>query len=785
VLRDVWLHKPRTILVVLAIAVGITGAGSVLNTWSLVRQVTREEFRGSNPASATLRTDFVDAALLARVRAFPAISDAQARRTVVASARLVGDGVSRTAILFARDDFAANSIGRIQPEGGAWPPADDTFVLEKSSVEFIGASIGDTLLIQIGESRPRALRVAGVARDVGLAPGWMEHDVYGFVTPATLARLGASASMTELQLRVHDANLGRDAIRRVAYDVKRVVERSGHRVTNIDVPVPGQHIHAAQIDSLLFTQGAFGVLALFLSGFLVVNLVAAMLAGQVREIGIMKAVGATTGQIAGMYLALALVLGVVACAIALPIAAIVGRAYAQFTAGLLNFSVAGITIPSRAIVAQLIVGTLLPVVAASVPVIRGCGISVSDALRDLGISARNATRGDGASSNRVLGLGRPLLLSLRNARRRRERMALTLLALATGGAVYLGALNLRTSIIGSVDVLFSAQRYDMALRFARSWSAESLEAAVTRVSGVTDVEALSGARAAVAHADGTMGNSFGIVAPVENSRLLAPALVRGRWLRAGDTTALVANTRLLADEPTLDVGRTVDLVIAGRPVRWTIVGVVNDGPSPSAYASRAIVASLVGDGRVDRVVVVAAGAKTSVSRLELIQRLRAELAQRGLDVQASQIMEQSRRVYEDHLLMVGGFLGVMSQLMIIVGGLGLAATMSLGVLERTREIGVLRAIGAHHGAILTLVYVEGLVVALASWLIALPLSVPMSVLLGRAFGRTMIPVPITYLPDATGVVRWLVIVVVVSLLACAWPALRATRIPTRVALAYE
>jgi putative ABC transport system permease protein len=141
---------------------------------------------------------------------------------------------------------------------------------------------------------------------------------------------------------------------------------------------------------------------------------------------------------------------------------------------------------------------------------------------------------------------------------------------------------------------------------------------------------------------------------------------------------------------------------------------------------------------------------------------------------------------EDHLLMVAGFLLLMSQAMLVVGGLGLASTMSLSVLERTREIGVLRAIGARHRAILTMIQVEGLVIALASWALAIPLSIPMSTVLGRAFGRIMLPVRNdAMIPDPGGILLWLGVVVVVSVLACAWPGYRATRITTAAALAYE
>ena len=135
--------------------------------------------------------------------------------------------------------------------------------------------------------------------------------------------------------------------------------------------------------------------------------------------------------------------------------------------------------------------------------------------------------------------------------------------------------------------------------------------------------------------------------------------------------------------------------------------------------------------------------------------------------------------------MVGAFLLAMAELTIIVGALALGATMSLAVQERTREIGVLRALGATPRAIVTMVQAEGLLIAIMSWLIAIPLSLPVSVLLARAFGRIMIPVIPTLVPQAIAVSIWLAVVIVVSLIACAWPAARATRIPTVAAIAYE
>jgi putative ABC transport system permease protein len=84
-----------------------------------------------------------------------------------------------------------------------------------------------------------------------------------------------------------------------------------------------------------------------------------------------------------------------------------------------------------------------------------------------------------------------------------------------------------------------------------------------------------------------------------------------------------------------------------------------------------------------------------------------------------------------------------------------------------------------------IIQIEGLVIAIASWLVALPLSVPLSFALTRAFTRIMLEVPTRLVPEMTGVVEWLVLVIAISVISCAWPALRAMRVTVRQALAFE
>ena len=777
--RDIARHRARSLLVVLAVAIGLVGAGAVLDSWALVRRATEVGFRGSLPVSATLGVDGVDPALLAEVRRLPGVAAARGRRVLAGAVQ--GHGAWTPAQVVMLDDFTDASMARLQPDAGRWPPADGALVVERSSLELAAVTVGEPVLLRIGRGEPHALAMAGVVRDVSVAPGWMEHAATCYATPATLARLGAPATFDELQVRVADARADRDAVRRIAATVAAQVARRGAHVRFVDVPEPGEHVHAAQMDSLLMTQGAFGVLALFVCALLVVNLFTAMLTGQAREIGVLKVLGARGAQIAGVYLSQAAVLGTAAALLALPLAIVIGRAYAGFRAEMLNFPVDGLRIPAWAIALQVAVGVLLPVLAAAVPVRRACRQSVGAALRDIGIVAD----GRPLAARRWLALGgmpRSVLLAVGNAFRRRERLVLTVLAIALGGAVHLGAANLRQAVIGSMDRLFSAQHFDASLRLADPRPIAALEAAARANPGVARAEAWRSRHATIVRDGGQVGGTVTLLGLPPASTLMQPHAVSGRWLRDDDARMLVISRALQRQQPDWVRGGAVRLDLDGTVAEWRIAGIVDAGPAPLAYVNRATLSA--DDGLATSLAIVARTRGRS-DLLELIQALRGDLADAGMPVAESQTTAESRTIVEDHLLMVVQFLGAMGTVMVVVGAVGLASTMSLAVLERTREIGVLRALGARDLGVLGIVQVEGLAIVALAWLVSIPLSVPMSVLLANAFGRVMFPLPTPWWPHWTTSLQWLAVMVPTAIVACMWPAWRAMRVTTARALSYE
>lgn len=782
--RDLALHPQRTVLVVLAIAVGIVGAGSVLNTCSILRDTVTRGYLETNPPSATILTEDVDDALLSRLGGMAAVADIDAGRRVDGWIRIDGDRVPIH--LFVLEDYTTSRIGRVRSEGGVWPPPDGGVVLERSSLTVAGAGMGDTLSILVGDGPLRRLPMVGVARDVGLAPGWMEHVVYAFVTATTLERLGVPPGFDRIRIVVGGPGANEARVRRVAFNVAAALESTERPVRDISIPPPGRHVHAGQMNSLLFIQGAFGLLTLLLSGVLVVNLMSAVLAEQVREIGIMKAVGGSTAQVAKLYLGMALALGLAASALGIPLAAWIGRGYAGFAASLLNFDIAGHGAHPSVLGLQLALGSLLPVAAAAVPVYRGVRVTPSAAMKEYGLGTRKAGRGPLARlAHGRRGLGRPTLLAFRNAFRRKARLALTVLGLAIGGAAFLGALNLRAGIRHTIGGAFDGSRFDLSVSLAEPGPAVDVDAVIAETPGVAEVETWRGASASLVYGDGTRSNGFPITGLPAGTERVAYPLLEGRWLEAGDRNTLVVNDLFARALPAVAVGDTLILSMEGRRSSWSVVGVVRSTfTSSAAYATRRAVARGAHDpGRVDRAVVVSAS-RTPGAAEELRERIERSLEEAGFPVRASQTVAEARAVLEDHILMATDFLVAMAGLIVVVGGLGLATTMNLAVLERTREIGVLRAVGASHGAVRRIVLAEGLVVGALGCVLAIPLSVPLSALVGSGFGRIMLNAPVEFVAAPSGVLLWIPLVFGISLLASFPPALRATGRSTAAALSY-
>lgn len=815
--RDFWQERRRSALVVLAIALGIAGFSAVLSAYAILTRELNDGYLATRPASATLWTDSVDDELLKAVVSGHGVRAAEARRSV--SGRIKTGPVAWRALqLFVIRDFADIRVSTISPQAGAWPPATGELLIERDALQVAKAAIGDSVTLRTTRGGERTLRVAGSVHDVGQAQARMENVVYGYVTLDTLELLGEERRLDQLKILADGDAFDEAHVRQVAAGVESWLGTQGRPVRRMEVPKPGAHPHAALMGMLLLAMAGFGFFALGLSGVLVVNLVSALMAAQVRQIGMLKAVGGTRARIAALYLGQALLLGAAALVVALPFGLVGGRALCRYMAVFLNFDITSFSVPAWVYLLDAAVALLVPLLAAAWPVWKGTSLSVREALDDFGVSRR--AFGTGALDRALAGtggLGRPLLLAIRNGFRRRGRLLLTVASLSAAGVFFMSALSIRSSLVHTLDRLFDAMKFDLTVGLGQAQPWERIARALERTPGIARAEGWITAEASLAepgvaaaggaaergghaaapaagagraggapHAAGASGDGFRVVGLPPDTRMLVPEVLRGRALANGDTNAMVVNAQLADRYPQLEVGRDVSLRLGHRPVAMKVVGVVREPFTPgAAYVPKRFIEELGGHADITNSLRLALERNDAASIERVRAALDAALEREQVRGASSSAKGDGRYGFDQHMLMIYVFLLVMAGILAGVGGLGQATSMSLNVLERRREMGVLRAIGATPRFVWLIVVAEGVVIGLLSWALAAVLAWPVSRLAGDAMVLAMFRTPLDFRFETGGLLIWLAVSVAIGALSSLVPAWHASRRPVREAIAYE
>ena len=352
IIGDLWSYKTRTVIVVLSIAVGVFAVGMIAGTQVILTRDMQASYLAIDPPAAILGVDAFDDDLVQTIGHMPQVDEAEGRAGL--SVRLsVGPETWRTLNLQAIPDYGDIRVNKITSEQGTWPPPEHEMLVERSSLALTNARIGDHVLVELADGTRRSIRIAGTAHNINMPPAAFTGLVDGFISFGTLEWLGESRDYTSLFLTLNDKTLDRDGVGKVVNFVRDKIETGGHKVSFAYIPIPGKHPADAAVQPILLILGVLGAMSLLLSGFLVVNTIGALLTQQMRQIGIMKAIGANTRQIVAMYLATVLVYGMLALLLAVPLGMLGAYGFTKYLAELINFDVIDYATPPRVLALEI------------------------------------------------------------------------------------------------------------------------------------------------------------------------------------------------------------------------------------------------------------------------------------------------------------------------------------------------------------------------------------------------------------------------------------------------
>ncbi|HMB23804.1 MAG TPA: FtsX-like permease family protein, partial [Anaerolineales bacterium] len=285
--------------------------------------------------------------------------------------------------------------------------------------------------------------------------------------------------------------------------------------------------------------------------------------------------------------------------------------------------------------------------------------------------------------------------------------------------------------------------------------------------------------------DGGHG-SFSLRSVPQGSTLIATPLMEGRWLATDDTNAVVLNQNARALFPNAKMGDEIQLLIEGQTRTFRLVGVIRQTLTPaSAYVLPETFASASGQPlETSNAVRIVMREHDDQSIVATTRNIEQAFSEGKVSVKVAVSEALLGEAISGHVYIFIFALLLISVVMAVVGALGLTSSMGTSVIERTREFGVMRAIGAKSKTILRNIISEGVFIGLMSWLISLPLSIPLSFGIGYVVGMLSFRAPLPLTVSLTALVIWLLVITTGSVAASAYPAQQASRLTVRETLAY-
>jgi len=782
-ITDLSRRKSRTFFTVATLALAVLSIG-LFALPSLMNRSMHAAVVSDRLPDVTIFTRplALDPRQLARLAALPNVREVEPS-SVFGGRMYVG---ARRAFLYVRGvpDFARQRVNVVHVVAGTAPrPGEVLTDVQNAKQGLLGVGPGATVRVIGADGRVQRLEVSGEARNLeGGQMAASDGVIMLYATPATVAALGGVPGYGSLAFRL--ANTSQAAVEATLVGIRRTLTSVPGFNGFTDFPEiraagdwPGKSGY--QDYSKFFY--VLTVLALFSALVLIANTITTLIAEQTSEIGIMKAVGGRRRQIAAVYLRTALLLGALGTAAGIVLGIVVANLLTRYFGSTLYGVKVGWGVDLRVVLLSALVGLLGPPLAALPAIRRAARVPLREALEATGSAVGSEDAGD-RLLRRIRFLPRTTQIGLRGVGRRRRRSLSTALVIALAVGTLLALVGFGSGVANTSkaawadhgeDVKVTAQgpRY-LGLRAARL---------IRTTPGVAAVEPMFVSDASLA---GTDAKIWALGAQT----MFHYRLVAGRWYTHAEESArarLAVVERGIARVTGTHLGQTIRVRTAAGAARFRVIGIAgNQQESGTALfvpltTMHALVPARPADANDYWV-------RTTSHRHAFIDRtttrIENRLTARGYDVGTEIVYVRLADEIASYRSLTTS-ITVLGLLIVAISMAGLANTLTMSVLERTREIGILRSIGARARDIRRIFATETFVLVLAGWLLGIPLGYLLDrFLVWMTWKLVHVDVPLTFPPRNVAVA--LVGTILLGLLITLVPIRRAVRFKPGDALRY-
>ena len=795
VLSDLWKNKSRSVLTILSISVGLLAIGVITNIYLFLNQDMRNGYFATNPANIQLTTTLVDRDMIKHLQRMEEVKAVEGAREV--NMQVLTTNLNWDTIVIQSKDYANADINQVEVLEGIWPPGKNEIALSVHKLKNIQSNIGDWIMIQDSGGKQYQLKVVAIIQDQSLgstggAGGFFAAEAKGYINKDTLQKLHTPLPdyYNKVQIIINGDSTDTDLLNQIGDQIHQDLEDNGVTILNYSTRNSYNHPNIDLVNALVVILFMLTFLIVFLSGFLITNTLQFLLNQQMQQVGIMKSIGATRKQIVLIYVYLIAIFGILAFFITLPGTSVSTDQLMKYLSTKINFTYYGYRNSAIVIGIQIFISMVVPQVAGIFPILRGAGLSVQEALSGIQQQTKTKEWAIERSINKIKKLSRPVIVAIRNVFHNKGRLILTLITLSMAGAVFISVFSVRTSFAVYIEQLSRYFLADLNISLKTSERIDRIEQILYSNPDIAYVEGWSGATASIINLDGTSGESINFTALPNNSTLIDPIMVAGRWLKPEDQNAIVLNEQFQTLFPDLKPGDTITLMVNDQETDLEVVGffrLAGKLGGLASYVNMDYFYSLPGQvqNRAAIYRIVAKGSMDGQAQKQLASVVQTSLEKYNIEVSSIMTGNRINEASSDGFNILTTFLLILAILIALVGSIGLTGTMSMNIMERTREIGIMRSIGASDRALIKMVLVEGTIIGWISWGIGALLSFPISVMMSNSITMALFGAPSGLNFSITGFVIWFVVVTILSIFSSIVPARNATRLTIREVLAYE
>jgi putative ABC transport system permease protein len=475
ILRDIWTRKGRTFLVSIAIFIGVLGVVTLVSSGDLMIRQLRKDLQqdklGMLRAFVTVSkgTSLDNAAYLQALREVPGVTEVQGNVVSPISWKLPGeaeynDGMIRT---FSQPLDAVKLEPPRLLSGGKFPAeGSKEIAIEIRMAEKYKLKVGDTIILRILSSASETTTSEESWKISGIlfhpytffgSTGFVPNEISLYANYEEARYIGGFTGYNSIYARFTDyATTERESERFLS----AIGEKTPYIVVFSFKEDPANNIFIRNTMQYASLISMLAIIAMVVSGFLVANVISAIVLEQNRQIGVMKSLGATRWDNVLIYSGIALTYGLIglipAVLAGIPLGYVLGKSMAVFA----NSRIEGFAISPMGIGVGIAMGMIVPVLAAFIPVYNGTKVTILQAMTDLGISTRY---GKGYTARVISALHLPINLrqALSTVVQKKGRLAMTVITLTLAVAAFMGVYAMFDSLNKVIGNIYDAYGYEI------------------------------------------------------------------------------------------------------------------------------------------------------------------------------------------------------------------------------------------------------------------------------------------------------------------------------------